>query len=69
MIHVASRANIRLAEAAENEIAAMTEAQDFNTIVSELSQKRLNPLWSWGWQAVTIAVVAVASAVLITMGY
>lgn len=69
MIHVANRANIRLAEAAENEIAAMTEAQDFNTIVSELSQKRLNPFWSWGWQVVTIAVVAVASAVLITMGY
>jgi len=63
-IHIANRTNIQIAEAAEDEIInsiGLTKAQEFTR------KGRARTYWSWGWQATIVFLVALASALIITV--
>lgn len=66
-IHAANSINIRLAEAAEDELAEIARAAKYNQILKERVQYDRNQFWSWEWQAVIIFIVACASAFLVTV--
>jgi len=66
-IHRANRINLSIAEAAEGDIATMVDSEAVNQVVEDSSKARVHPFWSWWWQATTIFVVALASALIITL--
>lgn len=66
-IHRANRINLSLAEAAENEITKIVDSRILNEVIEDASNASVHPFWSWWWQATTIFVVALASALMITL--
>ena len=66
--HRSDRLNMRIAEAAEDEVAKLTEVQELIGLIGD-SSRRPWCYWGWVWQTIAIIAVGTTSALPITSVY